>query len=164
MITFNDKKILIIDDESEITFLLQNSFEADGYQVVAANTGVDGIIEARRFNPNIMIIDITMPDLNGYKVIQILREEMNIPMILLSARHTEKDKVYGLGIGANDFVAKPFSISELKARVIAHLRSFERISKNEGVLSKQTLKFDKMSINFNEQMIYYDCIRQLKNL
>ncbi|MRX72864.1 response regulator [Bacillus lacus] len=56
-------------------------------------------------------------------------------MILLSARHTEKDKVYGLGIGANDFVAKPFSISELKARVIAHLRSFERISKNEGVLS-----------------------------
>ncbi|MRX72865.1 response regulator [Bacillus lacus] len=76
MITFNDKKILIIDDESEITFLLQNSFEADGYQVVAANTGVDGIIEARRFNPNIMIIDITMPDLNGYKVIQILREEI----------------------------------------------------------------------------------------
>lgn len=147
MPTLNKKRILIIDDELEITSMLQNIFEAEGYTVMTANKGVDGIIQARRFNANIIIIDICMPDLNGYQVIQILRDELNIPIILLSAKQTEKDKIYGLGIGANDFVANPFSISELKARVSPHLNSFKRISKNANVVSKQILNFDKITIN-----------------
>lgn len=150
-----EKKILIIDDEPSITSLLHTSFTIEGYLVEFANSGVDGIIQARNFNPDIILIDIMMPDLSGYEVIKILRNEFDIPLILFSSKTSEEEKVYGFSIGADDYIAKPFSLIELKARVDAHLRRLGRISSTPRAGLNNILKYEKLNINLLEHKIFY---------
>lgn len=147
-------KILIVDDEEEIITMLKDSFELEGYQVFTARNGVEGVIKTKRHDPDIIILDIMMPDLNGFDMIKILREESNIPIILLSAKYRDEDKVYGFGIGADDYVVKPFSIKELKARVAAHIRR----NKEKGIKMKvavPTLQIGDLEINFQKSKVYY---------
>lgn len=147
-------KILIVDDEEEIITMLKDSFELEGYQVFTARNGVEGVIKTKRHDPDIIILDIMMPDLNGFDMIKILREESNIPIILLSAKYRDEDKVYGFGIGADDYVVKPFSIKELKARVAAHIRR----NKEKGIKTKvavPTLQIGDLEINFQKSKVYY---------
>lgn len=149
-------KILIVDDEPEITRMLKDSFKLEGYEVYTASNGVEGIIQVKRYSPDIIIMDIMMPDLNGYDVIKILREEFDMPIILLSAKQSEVDKVYGFGIGADDYVVKPFSIQELKARVAAHVRRERHMSIKNSEKERVSVKFGKLDIRIVEYKVYYD--------
>lgn len=119
-------KILIVDDEASITKTVQYNLEKEGYQVIVADNGIDAIELARKEKPNLAILDVMLPQLDGYEVCRTLRTEMPIPIIMLTAKGEEIDKVVGLEIGADEYLTKPFSIRELQARIKALLRLVAR--------------------------------------
>lgn len=115
--------VLVVEDDSSIALGLRINLEAEGYEVLMAEDGATALEIARSKNPNLIILDIMLPKLNGFEVLNALRAEgRSMPIIVLSARSTEGDKVAGLELGAEDYVAKPFSLAELLARVRAALR------------------------------------------
>jgi DNA-binding response OmpR family regulator len=121
-----ETKILVVDDEPSITKSIQYSLEKEGYQVIVAHTGPDGVEMAKQHKPNLVILDVMLPDLDGYEVCRMIRAEMPVPIIMLTAKGEEIDKVVGLEIGADEYVTKPFSLRELQARVKALLRLVAR--------------------------------------
>jgi DNA-binding response OmpR family regulator len=121
-----ETKILVVDDEPSITKSIQYSLEKEGYQVIVAHTGPDGVELAKQHKPNLVILDVMLPDLDGYEVCRMIRAEMPVPIIMLTAKGEEIDKVVGLEIGADEYVTKPFSLRELQARVKALLRLVAR--------------------------------------
>jgi DNA-binding response OmpR family regulator len=123
------RTVLVIEDDASITLGLRINLEAEGYAVLAAEDGEAGLTMARREQPDLIILDVMLPKLNGFQVLQTMRHEgMNMPIIVLSARTGEMDKVTGLELGAEDYVAKPFSLAELLARVRAALRRGPRVA------------------------------------
>jgi len=114
--------ILVVDDEQSIVDMLQYSLEKNGYEVVVANNGLEALKIAHRHHPDLAILDITMPGIDGLELCGRLRMELGTPVILLTARDSEIDKVVGLEVGADDYVTKPFSPRELMARIKAVLR------------------------------------------
>jgi len=117
--------ILVVDDEINVLQLLKFNLSKEGYQVITATSGRDAIRLVGEEKPDLIILDIMLPEMDGYDVLRILkanRQSASIPVIMLSARDEELDKVVGLELGAEDYVTKPFSIRELVARVKAHLR------------------------------------------
>lgn len=116
-------RVLIIDDEPQIRKFLRISLGANGYGVLQAETGAEGIEAARTQSPDLLVLDLGLPDMNGQEVISAVRTFSAIPIIVLSVRSDEFDKVEALDRGANDYVVKPFGIAELMARVRAVLRS-----------------------------------------
>lgn len=115
-------RILVIDDEPQIRKFMRISLAANGYEVVEAENGKDGIEAARTQSPDLLILDLGLPDLDGQEVISAVREQSEVPIIVLSVRAQELDKVEALDRGANDYVVKPFGVAELMARVRAVLR------------------------------------------
>ncbi len=129
----NGYRILIVDDEIEILELVKDYLEREGFEVVTAVDGQAAIEAARRERPDLMVLDIMLPKIDGFEVCRQLRGEMVIPILLLSAKGQEVDKILGLGLGADDYITKPFSPGELVARVKAHLRRSTLLSKgHEG--------------------------------
>ncbi len=126
MAVLKETKILVVDDEPSITKSIQYSLEKEGYQVIVAHTGPDGVELAKQHKPNLVILDVMLPDLDGYEVCRMIRAEMPVPIIMLTAKGEEIDKVVGLEIGADEYVTKPFSLRELQARVKALLRLVAR--------------------------------------
>ena len=121
-----NKKILIVEDDPGIQLSLKDEFESEGYQVLAANDGENGLKMIREKNPDLVILDVMLPGLDGYEVCKSLRKEgNNTPIIMLTVRDKEIDKVLGLEFGADDYVTKPFSLRELLARVKSILRRVE---------------------------------------
>jgi two-component system, OmpR family, alkaline phosphatase synthesis response regulator PhoP len=117
------QRILIVEDNPDLAFGLRNNLEIEGYDITLAEDGVAGLERARDLRPDLIILDLMMPGLDGYRVLRTLREEGNLtPVLILSARGEEADKVRGFRLGADDFVTKPFSLLELLARVEALLR------------------------------------------
>jgi DNA-binding response OmpR family regulator len=117
------RRVLVVEDDDSITLGLKINLEGEGYEVFTAADGETGLADARRLDPDLVILDVMLPKLNGFEVLQTLRrEEYAMPIIILSARTGEIDKVTGLELGAEDYVAKPFSLAELLARVRAALR------------------------------------------
>jgi DNA-binding response OmpR family regulator len=116
---------LLIEDEEEIADLLRLSFEREGFRLVHATTGEDGLDRLRERQPRVVLIDIGLPGMDGYEVCRRIRSESDLPVIMLTARDSEIDTVVGLEIGADDYVTKPFSTRELVARVKAVLRRSE---------------------------------------
>ena len=117
------KRVLVIEDDASIMLGLRINLEAEGYEVLAADDGERGLTIARGSQPDLVILDVMLPKLNGFQVLQTIRHEgLLMPIIVLSARTGEMDKVTGLELGAEDYVAKPFSLAELLARVKAALR------------------------------------------
>jgi len=114
--------ILVVDDEQSIVDILQYNLEKGGYQVITAVNGLDAVRLAHQQHPDLAIVDITMPGMDGLEVCGKLRHELGTPVILLTARDGEVDKIVGLEVGADDYVTKPFSPRELVARVKAVLR------------------------------------------
>lgn len=118
-------RILIIEDETNITTLLSAYLQAEGYAVYVAHDGIKGLALARQINPNLLILDLMLPGQDGLTVLQTLREESDVYVLILTARADEQDKIVGLGLGADDYLTKPFSPRELVARVQAALRRLE---------------------------------------
>jgi two-component system OmpR family response regulator len=116
------QKILVVEDDRTLQDVLRFNLTKEGYAVSQAFTGPEALEAARREKPELLILDVMLPELSGLEVLRILRGEMNMPVIMLTARSEEIDKVVGLEMGADDYVAKPFGMKELMARVKAHLR------------------------------------------
>lgn len=116
-------RVLVVEDNADLAYGLQNNLEIDGYEVELAENGELGLSKAREWEPNLIILDLMLPDLDGYRVLQRLRSEGNLtPVLILTARGEESDKVLGFRLGADDYVTKPFGVMELLARVEAILR------------------------------------------
>jgi DNA-binding response OmpR family regulator len=116
------QKILIVEDEPALVDTLEYSLSRQGYRVSVATDGGKALEVARREQPDLIVLDVMLPTLDGFEVCRILRQEMSVPILMLTARADEVDKVVGLEVGADDYLAKPFSMRELIARVKAQLR------------------------------------------
>ena len=115
-------KILIIEDEATVRDTLALNLRAEGFDVVTAQAGDEGLALAREASPDLILLDLMLPNLDGLSLCRILRRTSDVPIIMLTARGTEMDRITGLETGADDYVVKPFSLGELTARVRAHLR------------------------------------------
>ena len=122
MAEVTNSKILVVEDDRNLLDTLKYNFRKEGYNVIAAVDGAEALDVARREKPDIIILDIMLPKLSGFEVCRILRKETNIPILMLTAKTDEVDKIVGLEIGADDYMTKPFSMRELLARVGAMLR------------------------------------------
>ena len=118
----SDKKVLIVEDDRNLLDTLVYNVKKEGYNVVTSTDGEAAIVSAREEKPDLIILDIMLPTLNGLEVCRILRKEMTTPILMLTARNEEVDKIIGLEIGADDYMTKPFSMRELIARLRAMLR------------------------------------------
>ena len=146
------KKILIIEDNPGIQMSLMDEFEAEGYRVLSTENGNDGLKLVKDHNPDLIILDIMLPGLNGYDVCKKLRMEGNTtPVIMLTVKDKEIDKVLGLELGADDYVTKPFSVRELSARVKT---IFRRISEYSG--DSNSSNIGETSLDFRK----YEAIRR----
>jgi two-component system alkaline phosphatase synthesis response regulator PhoP len=115
--------VLVVEDNSDLAYGLRNNLEIEGYEVLVATDGQSGLDCARANRPDLILLDLTLPELNGYRVLQALRrDDLATPVLILTARGTETDKVLGFRLGADDYVTKPFGVLELLARVEALLR------------------------------------------
>jgi DNA-binding response OmpR family regulator len=126
----DNAKILLVEDETKISDIVKQYLEREGYAVTAVTTG-RAALEQIRNGFDLIILDLKLPDIDGETVCQSVREVTNIPIIMLTARSAEDDRIRGLGLGADDYVVKPFSVRELVARVKAHLRRYGKEAKKE---------------------------------
>ncbi len=137
------KTILVADDEPTLVATLKYNLERESYEVVTAADGESALAAARATLPDLIVLDLMMPGLNGLEVCRIIRREMQVPILILTARGGETDKVAGLEIGADDYVTKPFSMRELMARVRALLRRSEHVPPPDGdVLTSGDMTID----------------------
>jgi len=134
--------ILIVEDEAQIRKFLHISLEAHGYAVHEARLGEDGLELCASVHPSLVILDLGLPDMDGHQFIKRLREWSEVPIIVLSVRASETEKVASLDLGANDYVTKPFSISELMARIRVLLRSGEKPDFTQSVFESGGLRVD----------------------
>ena len=116
------QKIFVIEDEKEMARGLKDILEFEGYEVVTAETGREGLQALSREAPDCIILDLMLPDINGYEVCEQIRQKLNTPILMLTAKAQDHDKIRGLKVGADDYLTKPFSVGELLARVMALLR------------------------------------------
>ena len=143
-------KILIVDDETDIVTMLKDYFEFNGYDTITAVNGLEAIQKAEK-QPDIILLDINMADIDGMEVCIRIRDFVSCPILFLTARIEDGDKIKGFGAGADDYVIKPFSIDELGARVAAHLRRERRQREAAKV------RFDnKLAIDYTERSVYYN--------
>ena len=119
--------ILVVDDQSSVRTLLKDYLTSQGYRVVTANDGQEALFVARHEHPNLVLLDIMMPKMDGYQFLSAFRRENQVPVIVLSAKEEETDTVLGLELGADDYVIKPFRMRELLARIRAALRRVRRL-------------------------------------
>jgi DNA-binding response OmpR family regulator len=117
-----DQKVLIVEDEAVLRYTLQYNLVRQGYEVLTAADGRSALEVARKERPDLILLDVMLPGLDGLEVCRILRQEMKVPILMLTAKAEEVDKVVGLEVGADDYITKPFSMRELLARVKAALR------------------------------------------
>ena len=140
-------RILIIEDEEAIADLEKDYLELSGFEVKICNTGDEGLQTALREEFDLIVLDLMLPGLDGFEVCKKIREEKNIPIIMVSAKKEDIDKIRGLGMGADDYMTKPFCPSELIARVKAHLARYDRLvgssNKNNDVIEIRGIRIDK---------------------
>ncbi len=123
--------ILIIEDDQSIAELERDYLQINGFSVDIATTGPSGLKKAKTNSYDLIILDVMLPGIDGFKICRQLRDEMDIPILMISARTEDDDKIRGLGLGADDYITKPFSPGELVARVKSHLARFSRLTKSE---------------------------------
>lgn len=152
----DSKKILVVDDDVNICELLRLYLEKDGFDVVVANDGEDALKSAQVHNPDLILLDIMLPALDGWQVCREIRKTSNVPIIMLTAKGETFDKVLGLELGADDYVTKPFETKEVVARIKAVLR---RSSENEKAEGSKEVRYDKLRINITNYELVVDGVQ-----
>lgn len=145
-------KILVIEDETNISELLRLYLEKDGFTVRIAADGATGVAEVKVFEPDLVLLDIMLPVMDGWEVCRAVRKVSNVPIIMLTAKGETFDKVAGLEMGADDYIVKPFEIKELIARIHAVLRRYDQASETD----EKKLSFDKLVINLDAYELLVD--------
>ena len=143
------KKVLIVDDDVKTVELIKLYLNRDDYQVLTAYDGIEALRLARENSPDLIVLDLMLPDIDGLEVCRVLRHESDVPIIMLTAKSTDEDKLTGLGLGADDYVTKPFSPKELAARVRAVLRRLP------GERGPEEIKRGELSMNFTEHEAWF---------
>ena len=140
-------RILVVDDDKDIVQTIKGNLELDGYEVLTASDGHSCLQMAREHRPDLVILDLNLPDIDGIKACEIMRREYDFPIIMLTAREGVSDKVLGLECGADDYIVKPFNSLELSARIKSILKRVERSLVNDQYELKD------LSINFKSKVI-----------
>ena len=141
-------KLLVVDDDKDICKMLKDYFELMGYLVYIARSGMEAL-EKISISPDLLLLDINMPELDGLEVCKRIRNQTNVPIVFLTAKIEEQDKINGLMAGGDDYIIKPFSMEELNARVMAHLRREER-----GRERKNICCAGEFLINYNDRTVF----------
>ena len=149
-------KILLVDDEPRIEKLVRDMVEGAGYEFAYAENGADALALVGRVAPDLVIMDVMMPRLDGLSALMRIRERANIPVIVLSAKSEETDKVLGLSMGADDYVAKPYNPQELAARVKSHLRRFTTLGDIHAGARASEIRNGRLLYNTEERTLYAD--------
>lgn len=145
---FDKYKVLIIDDEEDIVDILDTVLKREGFSnIFKANNGVDGMDLFKRFNPDIVLLDIMLPDISGYDVFNELRKYSQVPILFISAKTEEVDRLLGFAIGADDYITKPFSAKEVAFRLKARLKAFDNVVINKNIKENRVIKFGDIEIN-----------------
>jgi DNA-binding response OmpR family regulator len=157
------ESILVVEDEPSLQETLVYTLEKQGYTVEAVGDGRTAIEAARRMNPDLIVLDIMLPELDGFEVCKILRKEMTVPILMLTARDDEIDRVVGLEIGADDYLTKPFSMRELMSRVKAQLRrtgmlrdEMAKLKSSETNSPQEVLNCNNLQINLIRREVLLD--------
>ena len=140
-------KILVIDDDRELLKMLKSFFEIKNYEVITVDNGIEGV-EKIQENPDIILLDVNMPQMDGIEVCQMIRDKVTCPILFLTAKVEEQDRVLGLLSGGDDYILKPFSLKELDARIIAHLKREER----SRIKTKQRF-YGELSIDYTGKAV-----------
>lgn len=150
-------KVLIVEDEQSLQETLVYNLTKEGYKVEAVGDGNVALDIARKMRPDLIVMDIMLPGLDGFEITRIIRQEMNVPILVLTARDDEIDRVLGLEIGADDYLTKPFSMRELIARIKAQLRRVRLIREEmetETIKSDDTLVMDNLVLNLTRREVH----------
>ena len=152
------EKILVVEDELSLQETLAYNLKRQGYEVETTGNGLEALDIARRDRPDLILLDIMLPGMDGFEVCRVLRQEMTTPILMLTARDDEIDRVVGLEVGADDYLTKPFSMRELMARVKALLRRVRLIREEIGVsnaalIESETMVFDDLIINLSRREV-----------
>ena len=161
-----DKRtILVVDDEKPIVDILLYNLEKEGYATLEANDGVTAVEVALDKKPDLILLDIMLPKMDGLTVCKRIKQSLNIPILMLTAKDEEIDKILGLELGADDYITKPFSVRELMARIKANLRKFEATSSdivdakgserngNKITVGPLSLDFEKFEVRVNDKVV-----------
>ncbi len=147
---FSGMRILVVDDEQRMIDFIRMNLELEGFQVFQATNGIEALDQVRKHIPDLIILDIMMPQIDGFEVLRMLREFSNVPVIMLTAKGEEEDKVRGLELGADDYVTKPFGARELVSRVKAVLRRSQSVVEpGEAIITID----DRLSVDFNRREV-----------
>ena len=143
-------RILLVDDEERILNFLMSKLKASGYEVIAAKNGVEALEQVHGQEPDLLVLDLVMPRMNGFEALKELRLFSTIPVIVLSARNADADKVKGLSLGADDYLEKPFNPDELVARIEAVRRRLESV---KGRKIEESLSFKYVTVDFRKRCV-----------
>jgi len=148
-----DRQILVVDDEERMVRFIRLNLEHDGFRVAEAYNGTQAIDQVRSSLPDLVLLDVMMPDIDGFEVLRVVREVSSVPVIMLTAKGEEDDRVRGLELGADDYITKPFSPRELVSRVRAVLRRTEgATSTTHGLIEVD----DRLQIDFDRREVWVD--------
>ncbi|UYN90319.1 MAG: response regulator transcription factor [Anaerolineales bacterium] len=147
-----NKRILVVDDEERIVRFIRLNLEQDGFQVEEAFSGKKALDKLRQSLPDLIVLDVMLPDIDGFEVLRLIRENNDVPVIMLTAKSEEDDRVRGLELGADDYVTKPFSPRELVSRVRAVLRRTESQRGSEGIIQVD----DRLKLDFDRREVWVD--------
>lgn len=153
------EKILIVEDEPALQETLAYNLNRQGYSIEAVGDGLAALDAARRIHPDLIVLDIMLPKLDGFEVCRIIRQEMNVPILILTARDDEIDRVIGLEMGADDYLTKPFSMREFLARVKAQLRRVRLIREeisSDVQTPKEILQFGNLTLDITRREVLLD--------
>ena len=142
------RTLLVVEDERPLAETLRFNLELEGYRVRTAEDGVEGLSMARALQPDLVLLDLMLPRLDGLDVLRGIREHSQAPVLLLTARTSEADRVRGLDLGADDYITKPFSLAELEARVRVHLRR-----KQDVAVEARELEFGEFKLDLNRRLL-----------
>ncbi len=150
------KKVLVVDDDNSISDIIKFNLEKEGYEVEVAFDGKKAIAKVNSFNPDLILLDVMIPEMDGFQVCRKVREKYDIPIIMLTAKEEELDKVLGLELGADDYMTKPFGMRELLARVKSNLRRVEIDSEKKNKVKKSIFKSGDIVIDMERYEVKKD--------